>query len=1377
MAVTVEMREQVTQLYVALFDRAPDAEGLGYWVQQLAAGATVTDVANAMYGTEPARATYPLFLTNGEIVENFYVNVLGREPDAEGLAYWTAQLNDSTPGAVIAQMIDVVANYDGEDEAGLESAALFANKVEVAQYFAIKVGSIPGSAEALSGVTADPASVAVAKGLIDGGGVGGGGVYMLTAGTDRAPEFTGTAASDKFYAYISQNSFAGGVSNTLSSADSLDGGAGVDYLYAELVPEFFGATGDNQIDVQPRTVRIENVEFEARDLGLNDVSGIGGGYWDGNQWIPVFGEDSDDTVVVDAKYMWGVERIGSKNSDGDLVIENLTTLSNDGVTKRNTDSITITMDHTDNFNTDRDASDLHVYFDDNYLLSGQVREAQAFFFLLDEDADLVGNPNRLDRINVDGIRFSLDGGTTIIDLDDPEAQLAGTHQGFVNALQDELAELIANGTVPAGTTLTLDPTITDFTFLDNGQQSQPIPAIVLTIGDGTPVTPVGYSQVQDAIGEYDVYGRFNAEAAVADQPITSNIELHKVGRGGDGGDLVIGGKSQMKGVEVFNVDVLGDDSKPSNLGMLASTGGDLRIVNIATHADYVDGDSFASLTIRDGFGSYSDLQLVNADAFLGDLTLGNGDRVYNLDTLTAQGGGDVSFYGELTGSETAQAYSYTTGAGDDLIDLDIDGDALDYADSSLNISTGAGDDEVYINSAQMGTDFDAGNQRLNQAILKNAEIDTGAGNDYVELGRGSKGNFIIKGGAGDDFINTGGYGNDVAGWAFNFDNARVDDTNLNDGNDLPGVQTSLAYLGGATITVTLSGAGADGNDLVDGGGVMAFAAATARTNGYEASFTIGSLINGNRFYGDQRDVNAAVIAAIENDPVLSKLLEVRVAENNTLVIESTTSGRFDADDLRIDIKQADQTSWTAVQNEARSVFKNSGISVTSIATANDASPNDLTTSDNADMWWDGLSVAGTGSPNSATDNQFETGDASIYETDNVINGGDGDDLIVLSTDAATFGGSSDFTRSGNNKLQNLASNETIVMTGQNFGNDTIMNFTTDTEERTVPQAIFNLADNVVVAPDTDAEVSVVVIQNVLASGEDLEVTLTNGHGSEAVAAAIVAAVNSSSDLFTAEVVDDGGGSLDQIVFTGRYPVGSPAYPNGDDVAFTIEDRDTDTTPYTVVATFTPTSVGEGGTDVVNSTVLVDVDVARGLDFLDFTYYLTSQQDISSGAGDTSASNNLIPVTLDYNEDATASNNVEANEVVVVRMTDDATEGETFSALTASVVAGLFNDTADTDGEWGALTEANLNAATYQKTDQEALIGNAKAIFMVENGANLGEYKVFELTWTGDNASATGDVVSAIEIGSLDFGTSLTNLGEVNLIGSQAYADLDLSLFV
>ena len=184
MAITVQMRTQISQLYVALFGRAPDAEGLGFWVNKLNAGTSLVDVANQMFATAPAREYYPSAATNSEIIASFYLNVLGRTADAEGLAFWTAKLNaaGATPGSVITQMINNVANYTGTDPAGVTSAALFNNKVAVAQYYGEHAGDIASADDILAGVTADPATVAAAKTVVDNTV----GVFQLTNGTDIA---------------------------------------------------------------------------------------------------------------------------------------------------------------------------------------------------------------------------------------------------------------------------------------------------------------------------------------------------------------------------------------------------------------------------------------------------------------------------------------------------------------------------------------------------------------------------------------------------------------------------------------------------------------------------------------------------------------------------------------------------------------------------------------------------------------------------------------------------------------------------------------------------------------------------------------------------------------------------------------------------------------------------------------------------------------------------------------------------------------------------------------------------------------------------------------------------------------------------------------
>jgi uncharacterized cupredoxin-like copper-binding protein len=174
------MRTQVSQLYVSLFGRAPDAEGLGFWASALADGMTMARLAQEMYNTSPARDYYPTAATNREIVATFYLNVLGREADAGGLDFWTREMDvAATKGDVFAKLLNNVVNYTGSDAAGLKSQALFLNKVSVAQYYGEQGGDIINAADVLVGVTDKYATVIEAKAAIDAGVVIGVQTYEI----------------------------------------------------------------------------------------------------------------------------------------------------------------------------------------------------------------------------------------------------------------------------------------------------------------------------------------------------------------------------------------------------------------------------------------------------------------------------------------------------------------------------------------------------------------------------------------------------------------------------------------------------------------------------------------------------------------------------------------------------------------------------------------------------------------------------------------------------------------------------------------------------------------------------------------------------------------------------------------------------------------------------------------------------------------------------------------------------------------------------------------------------------------------------------------------------------------------------------------------
>lgn len=79
------------RLYKSAFDRKPDEGGLGFQMQQLDYGASLSDVAQNFISSPEFAQTYGS-LDNTKFVSQLYQNVLDRAPDASGLAFHTGNL-------------------------------------------------------------------------------------------------------------------------------------------------------------------------------------------------------------------------------------------------------------------------------------------------------------------------------------------------------------------------------------------------------------------------------------------------------------------------------------------------------------------------------------------------------------------------------------------------------------------------------------------------------------------------------------------------------------------------------------------------------------------------------------------------------------------------------------------------------------------------------------------------------------------------------------------------------------------------------------------------------------------------------------------------------------------------------------------------------------------------------------------------------------------------------------------------------------------------------------------------------------------------------------------------------------------------------------
>ncbi len=153
-AVEVTVEAKITGLYVAFFNRAADQEGLIYWTTTADNVAKQGgDVSSVFRTIAKGFATHLTFkstygdLNNKEFVEAIYRNALGRDGDAQGIAYWTDLIDrgmirsDMVATFVKLSMVTdlTLANYPSLSTDELAAAQLrqdlITNKVTVAVAF------------------------------------------------------------------------------------------------------------------------------------------------------------------------------------------------------------------------------------------------------------------------------------------------------------------------------------------------------------------------------------------------------------------------------------------------------------------------------------------------------------------------------------------------------------------------------------------------------------------------------------------------------------------------------------------------------------------------------------------------------------------------------------------------------------------------------------------------------------------------------------------------------------------------------------------------------------------------------------------------------------------------------------------------------------------------------------------------------------------------------------------------------------------------------------------------------------------------------------------------------------------------------------------
>ncbi len=156
---TVPTQESVAKLYVATFDRAPDAVGLTYWLDD--SGLSSEQITMSFFDQEETQEKYPSGTATSLFVETVYANLFNRVPDDTGLEYWIAELDSGR----ISRSVFILAVING---ALGDDAVILNNKMEVGLYFAQKgLNDAQLAKDVMKNINADPKSVDQAKEMID----------------------------------------------------------------------------------------------------------------------------------------------------------------------------------------------------------------------------------------------------------------------------------------------------------------------------------------------------------------------------------------------------------------------------------------------------------------------------------------------------------------------------------------------------------------------------------------------------------------------------------------------------------------------------------------------------------------------------------------------------------------------------------------------------------------------------------------------------------------------------------------------------------------------------------------------------------------------------------------------------------------------------------------------------------------------------------------------------------------------------------------------------------------------------------------------------------------------------------------------------------
>lgn len=649
------------------------------------------------------------------------------------------------------------------------------------------------------------------------------------------------------------------------------------------------------------------------------------------------------------------------------------------------------------------------------LLTSESRSTNSQLFIELLDIRAAGTAEPLGNLPIDGIRFNIDGEATVLRSD--AIFEAKTYQELLSAIREEIADDsdLAGFTAEIGSS---------FTATDGGQ---PIPGavgstIILNDAQGREISGGSFTYSDQETGGFTLYGDLSTEAPESVRElISTNLELDNVGYGSQGGSINLAGESNTdKGIEEFNVNAENgvwlsrlESQSPSGKQALKEinlTGGgyfrvgqqsDQNVLGVAKVLDSwsVDnGPGHDFTTDRNDITGLVDVEKFNGQDFDGEVKL----NAYITDDVIAR---DMNAQDDQTDpAEDNVNYTYLTAGGDDQISLVIQEGVLQREDALLNINAGNGNNvvETVIVDA-LGVPTSVVNQQLNQNFGKEqVTISTGTGDDVVRTW-----------GAGDATINTYA-GNDVI---------YADNSGLIDLGTGASVEGTVWEFNSTAVAGDAAPSEESNSDI----GLSAGADGVAQTfnafklqvqvsfKGFESVWVnVPHSVNpGDEYKTTALDINQAIKDAVNNDAVLKNLIEANDGNGNILDIVSLIDDA-NAGDLNVDFRgplavgaanPAGRPQLTQAEADNANLDATAELGDINTIYAYDGGPNGGGTG-NSEVFADG-------------------GVASQVESDNVINAGTGNDVIVLGTGAE--------------------SNDTVKIDGV-FDRNSIVNFESDSAD-------------------------------------------------------------------------------------------------------------------------------------------------------------------------------------------------------------------------------------------------------------------------------------------------------------------------------------------